>query len=248
MSSGSTSLPKSKHSTDQNKEKWVSTLVQFCFQGWHSTGTTLESGRDNIQFQQFSALEDPLQGEWQVIHQKSGARSAAFASNPNQRRILHCRHNYPLLSKQKCMNALPITINNDRTIYYIYWRKNEFSDVRYISYKNWNSTNSKSCISRVIKIKGISLNSISFAELLTLSCPSFMKSLPEVIETLTDKEPENERFRDMLETLGQVAKWEIKLWRKMRWWTYNHSLPIQFVDEQDHKQISYLLAQDLQNQ
>jgi hypothetical protein len=37
---------------------------------------------------------------------------------------------------------------------------------------------------------GSSSKSISLDELLTLSCPSFRNSLPEVTETFTDREPE----------------------------------------------------------
>lgn len=43
------------------------------------------------------------------------------------------------------------------------------------------------------------------------------------------------------------------MWRKSKWgfiinWTYNHSWPIQSVDELGHTQWSYLLEQDLSNE
>jgi hypothetical protein len=47
------------------------------------------------------------------------------------------------------------------------------------------------CIVRTITVRGSSSKSMmSLDELLTLSCPALMKSLLEVTETFTDKEPD----------------------------------------------------------
>jgi hypothetical protein len=49
------------------------------------------------------------------------------------------------------------------------------------------------CIKKTITVRGSSSKSMmSLDELLTLSCPALMKSLLEVTETFTDKEPGRE--------------------------------------------------------
>lgn len=51
--------------------------------------------------------------------------------------------------------------------------------------------NDRLCIKSAIMLRGSSLRSMSLDVLLTLSCPALMNwSLPKVMETFTDKEPD----------------------------------------------------------